>query len=256
MRSGLLLLATALLALSAHAADKKIGRKEIDLDKLEKAFLDEEEDSDWHEDSFEWKEKMREEKKKKETGGQAAVNYDDPEDVKKAMKDGRLNVMGGGGGGMGGMGGMMGGGGGGMVQMSFIRLRNEHVKNLVDAEKLFGRFQEMLRTGGILVKGTAMEEDHHVTGEKYFQIITTQEDSKNFEMMEFLLEQPEVYSTRTNERDFFPKGHGPDPREDPKNKKKKVVTPTKKKKKKKKKKSKKKKKKTAKAKKAKQADEL
>ena len=50
---------------------------------------------------------MREEKKKKETGGQAAVNYDDPEDVKKAMKDGRLNVMGGGGGGMGGMGDIM-----------------------------------------------------------------------------------------------------------------------------------------------------
>merc|ERR1711871_1025682 len=100
-----------------------------------------------------------------------------------------------------------------MVQMAFIRLKTEHVKTQQEANDVFGRFQEMLRTGGILVKGTAVEETHHISGKKYFQIITTQEDGKNFEMMEWLLEQPEVHSTRTGDRDFYPEDYVADPAE-------------------------------------------
>ena len=103
-----------------------------------------------------------------------------------------------------------------------------------------------------MVKGTAMEETHHISGKKYFQIITTQEDGKNFEMMEFLLEQPEVHSTRTGERDFFPKDYVADPAEQKKEVPKKKI---KKKSKKKKKKRKNKKQKKASKKKEKKAAE-
>ena len=152
---------------------------------------------------------MREKEKDK-----LKVNYDDPEDVKAAIKDGRLNVGGGMGGAMGGaMSGMssFGMGGGGLVQMSFVRLKSKDPNTGQDigeyeARQIFGRWQEMLKTGGVDIKGAVTPEVDHRTGEKFMQYVLTQDDNKVFEARDFILEQPETYNFRTNDRDYWPKG--------------------------------------------------
>ena len=156
---------------------------------------------------------MREKEKDK-----LKVNYDDPEDVKAAIKDGRLNVGGGMGGAMGGaMNGMssFGMGGGGLVQMSFVRLKSKdpstgEVIDEYKARQIFGRWQEMLKTGGVDIKGAVTPEVDHRNGEKFMQYVLTQDDNKVFEARDFILEQPETYNFRTNDQDYWPKG-GYDP---------------------------------------------
>merc|ERR1711871_484393 len=80
-----------------------------------------------------------------------------------------------------------------------------------DAHALFGRWQELLKTGGVDIKGAATHETHHVTKEQYWQVIITQDDGKVMQAKEFLLEQPQVYNFRTNDVDYWPDGVEPPP---------------------------------------------
>ena len=75
---------------------------------------DDEEDDGWHEDTHEWKEKMREKKRKE----QPQIDFSNLKDG-KLNKDQMAQLMAGGGGG-----GMFGGGGGGGGMKVCVRCQN------------------------------------------------------------------------------------------------------------------------------------
>jgi hypothetical protein len=94
-----------LVLLHGSSGRKSEFNKKINITALEEGFDDDEEDDGWHEDTHEWKEKMREKKRKAE-----------PQIDFSNIKDGKLDkaqmakLMAGGG----GLGGLGGGGGGSM----------------------------------------------------------------------------------------------------------------------------------------------
>merc|ERR1740130_951005 len=85
-------------------------RKEIDLEALEKKWEEEDnDDDDWHEDTFEWNEKERKKRANKAMEGLMNGGSGGNGGDMNAM----LNAMGGGG----------GGGGGNAMHMSFAQIR-------------------------------------------------------------------------------------------------------------------------------------
>ena len=114
-------------------------RKKIDFDKLDKEWKDEEEDEDWHEDSYEWKRKMQEKK-------QPAFDMSNIQN----MKPEELMAMQGGG---------MGGGGGGGMSMTFAQLKDGICTSRKCTNELAVKWADLMGTGGIQAKPYAVEDD-------------------------------------------------------------------------------------------------
>jgi len=174
------LLLFALLACSFVLAK----RKKIDLEALEKEWAEEDnEDDDWHEDTFEWNEKERQKRSQQTIQG-------------------LMNGGGAGGGDMGSMMNMMGNNGG--QSMSFAQIRDGTCEKLGHANnrdvclnELAGRWTSLLKTAGIefnaysLVPNTILFTaggiNHHTQ-----------------ELKEFVLSQPETEKWTINNIDSYP----------------------------------------------------
>ena len=192
-KSRSVLAAFLILAVLVLSSGVLAVRKKIDFDKLDKEWKDEEEDEDWHEDSYEWKRKMQEKK-------QPAFDMSNIQN----MKPEELMAMQGGG---------EGGGGGGGMSMTFAQLKDGICTSRKCTNELAVKWADLMGTGGIQAKPYAVEDD---------QILFTQEDGNTMQLKDFILEQPEVLKWTYNSRDYYPDGVTPPvPKDDGAKKKKK-----------------------------------
>lgn len=156
-----LLLALCLVARVAEC--DFMNSKKIDVEKLDKEWMDEDEDDDWHEDTYEWRQQMRAKKQK-------------PFDPTK----GGMPPL-----------GMMGNSGS-LTQMAFAKLTTADKEK---TQELAGKWQGLLSTAGVMVNTYDIEED---------TILFTDDNDHMQEIMDFVLDQPEVTKFTLDSRDYFP----------------------------------------------------
>jgi len=149
-------------------ASSVIGRREVDLKKLEEAYKDDEknETEDWHEDSFDWKEKMNAQRPETETDGPVL-----PTHRKHAVK------------------------------MYMVTLKPDfcgHEKcTFKESEEMSRRYQQFLRNANIQVKP-------YCTG--IGSLLFVDSDAHFVEVHKFLMAQPEVYRLTVGGQKFYPPG--------------------------------------------------
>jgi len=162
------LLATQLLLGFTLVASSVIGRKEVNLTKLEEEYKDgdKSEDDEWHEDSFDWKEKMNKKKGVPKTEGPVLPQHR------------RFSV-----------------------KMYQVRLKTDfcgHEKcTFKESEEMSRRYQQFLRNANIQVKPYTLG-----IGELMF----VDSDAHFAEVHKFLMAQPEVYRMQVNGQKFYPPG--------------------------------------------------
>lgn len=157
----------ALVALPSMVAAESRFRKKIDFKALEENWSeDDEEDEEWHEDNFEWKEKERQER-------QANFKFDpkDPSSVSQLMANQN----------------------GGSMQMAFAKLKNAESKK--ETEELAGKWQALLSTDAVKVMVYAIEDD---------SILLTNDEGHMPKIMRFCLDQPEVEKFTWSSQDYYP----------------------------------------------------
>ena len=119
--------AVLLCAIYASQCAAKPFGKVIDFDKLEKDWNDEEEDDDWHEDTYEWKEKMKEKRT-------PSIDLSDPSALQGMSQD---QVM---------------GATKSKTQMLFATIVEPDGWTKDDTEKLSGQFRDLLMTNALEAK--------------------------------------------------------------------------------------------------------
>jgi len=149
-------------------ASSVIGRREVDLKKLEEAYKDDEknETEDWHEDSFDWKEKMNAQRPETETDGPVL-----PTHRKHAVK------------------------------MYMVTLKPDfcgHEKcTFKESEEMSRRYQQFLRNANIQVTPYSLGIG---------QLMFVDSDAHFAEVHKFLMAQPEVYRLQVSGQKFYPPG--------------------------------------------------
>ena len=212
VREHIMKLMLVVLSLSAvlHSADARLSssfNKPIDLDALDKEFAngDEPEDEDWHEDTYEWKEKMNEKLSKP---------FDPSMMPKKGEEVLDMQAM------MGNVGGM---------KMTFITLRKRAVNGghwcaseprekrmeeermekgaslcgMEQATALSRRWQHMLMTDGYDTRMSVLGA---------YELLAIDDDGRRLtELKAYMLAQPETMSFRFDNVDYHPDGVVPAP---------------------------------------------
>ena len=212
-----LLLLVMLLVIYAGPSIAAPKRKEFNLDKLEKEWADkEEEDDDWHEDSFEWKEKER--KRRQQAKMQNMLNDG-------AGGAGGMNGLGGIGG-LGGMASMMGNGN--SMHMSFAELKESALAALEKQHKFPTRKKTLDFLGynwASLLMTNAMTVQVYSIEPKTILFTNNDVDHREDVLKEFVLSQPEVEKWTFNSQDFYPEGVKPPTKKSKEEKKRNKVPP-------------------------------
>ena len=162
----------SVLVMSCAAAPR---RKEIDLEKLEKDFFEEsEETDDWHEDGIAYEDR-REEKLLQSKSIFERINH----------RNGRGDAT-----------------KKGQIQGTFVYSKDKTCTHEMCAIDIAQKFVSLLQTGGVTVSAYPVDND---------QLLFTNADGKWHQMKEFLLEQSEVKRIHWAGKDFWAHGVKPDP---------------------------------------------
>lgn len=160
----------ALLALTFVGAvpPSRFGKK-FDDKKLDEEWADDEDD-EWHEDTFEWKRKMAQ----KNAPG---IDMDTIQNAGGKMQDMVLEHE----------------AKSGNMQMAFCTLKKGTAKTKFDAEQIGARWTSLMQTAGIRATLYAISED---------DLLFTDDTGVIMQVRDFLLEQPEVEKFRWKDTDF------------------------------------------------------
>lgn len=157
----------------AEGARKRLNDKVIDLAKLEEELKEGDvDDEDWHENTWEWKEKDRQKK-------MAAVDTGDMAAVARAAQ---AQVQGGGGGGL---------------QIGVAHLKLGAAPTLKDAVFLADAWGGMLRSGGVLVMCSAVVNK---------TVILNMQEGDFVAAKQFVLDQAETEKFVWNQKDYYVQG--------------------------------------------------
>lgn len=168
------LLATCLVLSAlqqAEAVPKSRFVKDIDERKLDEEWKDEDEDDDWHEDTFEWKQKMA--KKKAGPGIDLNMLQKGGANIQEKVLEQEASS--------------------GNMQMAFATLKKGVAATQREAEEVGKRWQALMQTAGISTNLYAISAD---------DLLFTDDNGVILKVREFVLDQPEIEKFRWKDTDF------------------------------------------------------